>query len=121
MLFIYLRAIENIISLINIIIINNNHGRARVYTDINHAQRCFSRNKLKSVPATEGVGGGGLMNLINTEFGDAINSMRAPKTVCFRILRQLRPMLFMSVLFRFIANFNVARHVRAHSKSSQST
>lgn len=56
MLFIYLRVIENIISLINIII-NNNHGRARVYTNINHAQRCFSRNKLKSVPATEGVEG----------------------------------------------------------------
>lgn len=57
------------------------------------------------------------MNLINTEFGDAINSMRTSKTVCFR---QLRSMLFMSVLFRFIVNFNIARRVRVDLKSSQS-
>lgn len=43
------------------------------------------------------------MNLINTEFGDAINSMRAPKSVCFWIPRQLRSMLecFISIYRQF--------------------
>lgn len=56
------------------------------------------------------------MNLINIEFGDAINSMCAPKTVCFRIPRQLQSVLFTSSLFRFIAYFNVAHHLQGTLK-----